>query len=590
METFAFYLLKSVAWILGFALVYLLFLRNERYFRLNRLFLLSGILASFIFPFLTVRYSVNVPAPMIEAGNAAVAGFKDGSQTTMTGIGLLLLVLYMAGALIVAFRTIKQSNSVLRSIRKAEIIKSHPVKLIRTADYTTSFSFFSYVFVNPSITELETGEIVNHELVHIRQLHWFDLVLVQLLCTLQWFNPFSWIYMQLIRQNHEYLADEMALQQTSNPAIYRAALLNQIVGSPVVNVANFFNYSLNKKRFYMMKNIITSPYRKMKIFLILPVIAIILFAFAKPDYIYNVSGINKSAQDNGSLVQGKELKGTVMQQDGKPLQGAALIIQGTTVGTISDENGKFRLRDVPDAAALVVSYVGFKSKVLKPDFNSDMIIKMVRDTIKIGSTSTMAPPPPPPPPPPPFNENGKPPLVVIDGKITDKDIKSLDQSKIESMTVLKDEYAIKKYGEKGKNGVLEITSKKDDQSGTRIKNSAEKVADPSVHQTFQKEVYYVVEEMPQFPGGSEALMNYIGSNIKYPADAVKKKITGQVELTFVVNAAGKIRDVKVEKSVDPSLDAEAVRVVSSMPDWKPGTQHGTPVDVFMKIPINFTLK
>ena len=78
----------------------------------------------------------------------------------------------------------------------------------------------------------------------------------------------------------------MALQRTSDPAIYRAALLNQIVGSPVISLVNSFNYSLNKKRFTMMKNIISSPYRKMKILFILPVFAIVFYAFAKPDYQY----------------------------------------------------------------------------------------------------------------------------------------------------------------------------------------------------------------------------------------------------------------------------------------------------------------
>ena len=270
MEAFAMYLLKSVIWLSGFALIYLLFLRNERFFRLNRLFLLSGILISFFLPFLTIHYNAGLPAePKIETGKALFSGFHEAGRSNIYNSGLLLLVLYLSGALFVAFLIIKQSRLIMKAIKKAEVINSQHVKLIRTADYTSSFSFFSYVFVNPSITDIETGEIVNHEMVHIRQMHWFDLVLVQLLCMLQWFNPFSWIYMRLIRQNHEYIADEMALQRTSNPAIYRAALLNQIVGSQVVSLANSFNYSLNKKRFNMMKNIISSPYRRMKILFIL---------------------------------------------------------------------------------------------------------------------------------------------------------------------------------------------------------------------------------------------------------------------------------------------------------------------------------
>src|SRR5664280_1661245 len=163
-------------------------------------------------------------------------------------------------------------------------------------DYGSAFSFFSYVFVNPSVTDIETKEIMHHELVHVRQKHWFDLLLAELLCMIQWFNPLVWIYIRFIRQNHEYLADEVALQRTSDPSVYKAVLLNQIVGAPVVSLTNSFNYSLNRKRFNMMKTIISSPYRKMKILLIIPVFAFVLYAFAKPDYRYKY--VDESSASN----------------------------------------------------------------------------------------------------------------------------------------------------------------------------------------------------------------------------------------------------------------------------------------------------
>ena len=253
------------------------------------------------------------------------------------------------------------------------------------------------MFVNPSITDVETKEIMNHELVHIRQKHWFDLVLVELLCMLQWFNPLVWIYIRFIRQNHEYLADEVALQRTSDPAIYRAALLNQIVGSPVVSLANSFNYSLNKKRFNMMKNIISSPYRKMKILLILPVFAIVFYAFAKPDYKYKYSDDNSGNNISGTSLQQKSVRGKVVQNDGTPLPGATIIVKGTTLGTSADAIGSFKIDNVPDDGLLVVSFVGFKSKVIKPVFTSEMVINMVKDTIKYMNSNISTPPPPPPP-------------------------------------------------------------------------------------------------------------------------------------------------------------------------------------------------
>src|SRR5450759_206136 len=393
METFALYLLKSVTWLSGFALVFFLFLKNEIFFLLNRIYLLSGILISFLFPLISVHYSVVLPVVTgIQTGSAVATGIQAVSKNPFLNIGVILSILYFSGVLCVSFLIIKQSRPVFKAIHKAEIITTQAVKLIRTAEYPSSFSFFSYVFVNPSITDIETEEIVNHELAHIRQWHWLDLVLVELLCMLQWFNPLIWIYIRFIRQNHEYLADEVALQRSSDPAVYKATLLNQIVGSPVVSLRNSFNYSLNKKRFNMMKNIISSPYRKMKIFLILPVFVIVLYAFATPEYKYI-----DSPGTVYPLIQSltKVVKGNVVQQDGKSLLGATIVVQGTTLGASTDSKGYFLLDKVPEDATLVVSFVGFKTKVVKPVFTSPMTIKMLRDTVNLPGVST--PPPPPPP-------------------------------------------------------------------------------------------------------------------------------------------------------------------------------------------------
>ncbi len=266
MEAFAFYLLKSVIWLTGFALVFILFLRNERFFELNRIFLLTGILAALVFPLLTFSYRIMVPAVNDSLAVNTVVSAVQNTPAALRGpdFRFVLFFLYLTGLLFVAFTIIKQGRSLLRVIRRSESIPSERIKLIKSDEYNSAFSFFSYVFVNPSVTEIEMREIMNHEIVHIRQKHWFDLLFVQLLCVLQWFNPIIWIYIRLVRENHEYIADKVALQRTSDPAVYRAALLNQIVGTQAISLVNSFNYSINKKRFTMMKNIISSPYRKMK--------------------------------------------------------------------------------------------------------------------------------------------------------------------------------------------------------------------------------------------------------------------------------------------------------------------------------------
>ncbi len=105
-----------------------------------------------------------------------------------------------------------------------------------------------------------------------------------------------------------------------------------------------------------------------------------------------------------------------------------------------------------------------------------------------------------------------------------------------------------------------------------------------------KKVYEVVEQMPSYPGGMKALLQYLSDNIKYPKAAEKKHIQGRVITTFVVETDGSISDVKTQNSVDPRLDAEAIRVVSKMPKWIPGRQNGKPVSVKYFLPIIFRLQ
>ena len=96
--------------------------------------------------------------------------------------------------------------------------------------------------------------------------------------------------------------------------------------------------------------------------------------------------------------------------------------------------------------------------------------------------------------------------------------------------------------------------------------------------------------MPTYPGGDKALMEFINSNIKYPEEAKNKLIQGRVILRFAVMASGKVGNVSVLKSVDPSLDEEATRVIEALPEWKPGRQGGKPVNVWYSVPVTFQLK
>ena len=105
-----------------------------------------------------------------------------------------------------------------------------------------------------------------------------------------------------------------------------------------------------------------------------------------------------------------------------------------------------------------------------------------------------------------------------------------------------------------------------------------------------QQVFDIVEQMPEYPGGLPALLDYLNQNVKYPEDAEKQKIEGRVLAIFVVETDGSISNVEVVKPVFPSLDAEAVRVLAAMPKWTPGKQSGKLVRVKYTVPINFQLK
>lgn len=129
-----------------------------------------------------------------------------------------------------------------------------------------------------------------------------------------------------------------------------------------------------------------------------------------------------------------------------------------------------------------------------------------------------------------------------------------------------------------------------DENGEVLKAKEVIATEPVKPKEEENKVFDVVEQMPSYPGGNGALMQYLSKNIKYPVVAEENGIQGRVICTFVVERDGSVTDVRVAKSVDPSLDKEAVRVVSSMPKWIPGKQNGSAVRVKYTLPVTFRLQ
>ncbi|MDX2194946.1 MAG: energy transducer TonB [Cytophagales bacterium] len=226
--------------------------------------------------------------------------------------------------------------------------------------------------------------------------------------------------------------------------------------------------------------------------------------------------------------------------------------------------------------ALILACVLFSFFVALPLIMSKLDFGPKEEIENVSVNLELLPPPPvdpktPPPPPPPKIEIQKviasvkflPPKVEEDEKVKDEDPPTQEE--------LKD---------------VQISSKT--QEGEKTEVDVIQETGPAVVET-KEEVFLVVEQMPEFPGGTAAMQKFIAQNIKYPKQAASLGIEGRVIVSFVINSEGKISTVEVLKGIGSGCDEEAIRVIQSMPGWTPGKQNGRPVSVKFTVPIKFTL-
>jgi len=202
--------------------------------------------------------------------------------------------------------------------------------------------------------------------------------------------------------------------------------------------------------------------------------------------------------------------------------------------------------------ALGIMLVGFEwtSKPSKADSLGTVgAVTIEEEIIPITREQEVKPPPPPPP------------KVIEVLNIVDDDVKIDDE--------------------------LIIDTEADDKT---LIDVAPVISAPKEEEEETAEVFFIVEDMPEFPGGEAALRAYIANSIKYPVIAQENGIQGKVYVTFVVGKDGSVSNATIARGVDPSIDKEALRVVNSLPKWKPGKQRGKAVNVSYTVPINFVLQ
>ena len=520
MHNFLIYDLKVAVCIVVFYMFYRLLLSKETFHRVNRIVLLSTAVLSFILPLcvITMHETVVVQRiPQVVVGDIEASVLAEPVSTIPLWQWTAVL-LYIVGAVLMLCKTFWSIGKVVLLIRRSE---QHPltdgvIVCVTGNTALTPFSWMHYIVMNRSDYDLQDAAILAHERGHIRMHHSYDVVLVDILTALQWFNPAMWMLRADLRAIHEYEADAAVLSQGINARQYQYLLITKATGIGGYSIANGISHSTLKNRITMMLHKKSQASRLLKLLALLPIVgtALALNAETVTDVVYDQPQKNPVAQPASTTSQPMGLNEVVVieqapavQQDTKTytirgvvkdkekkdaIVGAVIRISGSKLGTVTDRNGEFSL-EAKKGDRIEVMYVGYA--------------------------------------------NGT--VVVSDPQVK-----------------------------------FDIRLQKDDSDVSSTNNNP----------------FDVVEEMPQFPGGAAALMQYLSKNIRYPEEAHKNNIQGRVIVNFIVETDGSITEAKVTRSIHPLLDAEALRVINAMPKWNPGMQGGKPVRVKYTVPVTFKLQ
>ena len=448
MIDFLTYDLKVAVLIAVFYMFYRLMLAHETFHRVNRMVLLLTAIASFVLPLcvITIHKTVTIQ----QSAQVAIGEFQPAAvvdeASAMPLWQIALPILFIIGMVATLAHTLWSLFKIIRIIRQSELYpQADGTTICVTGNASLApFSWMHYIVMNRSDYETQNAAILTHERGHIRLHHSWDLLLVDTLTALQWFNPAMWMLRSDLRAIHEYEADGAVLSQGINARQYQYLLITKAAGIGGYSLANGISHSTLKNRINMMLHTKSSRRSLLKLLALIPIVAIALAVNAE-----QVVDVRYDSPQKQITKKGKK-NATINMGDNKT-------------------------------------------------------------TLQIVETETRA----------------------------------------------------------------------------------ETTEAPTAEGTFepvQGDVFDVVEEMPQYPGGPQALFEFLSQNVQYPKEAAKAGIQGRVIVTFVVEKDGSICESKVVKSVDPSLDAEALRVINAMPNWKPGKQNGKEVRVKYTVPVAFMLQ
>ena len=387
MGAFFVYIVKSAVCLAVFYLFYRLLLSRETFHRFNRIALLGILILSCAIPFVevTMKEPMEVSQQLLTweelllmADLNRTATIEAAPVSAITWREVLLMV-YLLGIVFFFLRNVWSLTRMLRLIKGSTLVRQeNGITLITHQKKIAPFSWMKFVVISEKDLKENGEEILTHEYAHIRKRHSIDLLIADICIFFQWFNPASWLLKQELQNIHEFEADESVIAQGIDAKKYQLLLIKKAVGTRLYSMANSFNHSTLKKRITMMLKKKSNPWARLKYLYVLPLAAIAVAAFARPEISSELDEISAvKVNDLTAIMKTEEVKspekhpakeikvqGQVLEKStNAPVVGANVIIKGTTSGTITDLDGNFVI-SMPVGATLSVSYINMKTKEL----------------------------------------------------------------------------------------------------------------------------------------------------------------------------------------------------------------------------------
>jgi Zn-dependent protease with chaperone function len=484
MENLIVYIAKACGLTTMFYLAYYMLLRKETFFRSNRLFLMLGLVTATVLPLIVFTKTVWItpqPLPPFEVLSAIPVNSIQSQPsmpiqevTFQINWWYLAAVTYAMGAVFLLVRLIVDFKTVFSLFKGQNIIRQGQYKFIDSAAAKSPFSFFNYIIFNSAV--LEPGElagILSHEKVHSSQRHSIDMIAAQVFCAAFWFNPLAWLYKKSISQNLEFIADAEAVKHVDDVTAYQKTLLKITMQPANISITSHFYQSLIKKRIVMLNKPKSKKQNSWKYAVVLPALSAFMVAFqvevvaqVKPA---EASAIHTAGDFTDSVLITKYLDDAALAKHAESLSkaygvsvtfgdvtrnkegyitGLKAEVKGSSGGNAI--NKKYHLKGNNPIQSFLLT-ITKKGNEVEAAFTSENLEN--KDRVVLGS----------------YDENTVPTipeayenlLVVIDGvkQPKGKGVGDINADDIKSMVIIKT--PVEKYGADGKNGVIEITTKKE---------------------------------------------------------------------------------------------------------------------------------